>query len=141
MYRSSSARVARRPFTGILGVACLLTLGACGSGPGSDVAARTAVTFEQQVASAPAEACSLLAEKTRSDLEKSEKKPCAQALPDVDLPAASALNQVDVYEQHARVILHDDVVFVARFRDGWKVTAAGCKAQPNDEPYDCELGG
>lgn len=141
MYRSSPTRLTRRSFTRILGFACLLTLGACGSGPGSDVAARTAATFEQQVAAAPAEACALLAEKTKSDLEKAEKKPCAQALPEVDLPAASPLKQVEVFEQQARVVLDKDVVFMARFGDGWKVTAAGCKAQPNDEPYDCELGG
>lgn len=122
------------------GVISALALGAC-AGPGADEAGATASAFAQQVSSAPAQACALLSEEVRKDLEEQEQAPCAEALPALELPEASDRETVDVYEQHARVVLTDDVLFLARFSDGWKVTAAGCEPQPDDAPYDCEIGG
>lgn len=131
-----------RPSTKILASAGLgaLVLTGC-TGLGAEEAGAAATTFVQQVSSSPDQACTLLSEQARQDLEDREKATCAQALPQLDLPPVSARRSVDVYEQHARVVLADDVLFLARFSDGWKVTAAGCEPQPDDEPYDCEIGG
>jgi hypothetical protein len=123
----------------MVGLAALALTGC--AGPGTDQAGATATDFAQQVTSSPERACALLSEQARKDLEEREKAPCAQALGQLDLPPASDRRAVDVYEQHARVVLADDVLFLARFADGWKVTAAGCEPQPDDEPYDCEIGG
>lgn len=124
-----------------LAVACLAGVSACGTGPGGPEAAAAAQTFAQQVTAAPEEACDLLSEQVRQDLEDRAKAPCAEALPELELPQASGQRTVDVYEQHARVVLEGDVMFLARFADGWRVTAAGCEGPGGDEPYDCELGG
>jgi hypothetical protein len=111
------------------------------TGPGADQAGQAAVRFAEQASTSPEQACDLLSDQTRKDLERNEQAACGEALGKVDLPSPSAQRSVDVYEQHARVALAGDVMFLARFDDGWKVTAAGCKPQPDDEPYDCELGG
>ena len=47
-------------------------------------------------------------------------------LPRQHLPVATHIRRVDVYGQDAIVRLDRDVVFLARFDDGWRVTAAGC---------------
>lgn len=117
-----------------------VTLAGC-AGPGADQAGAAASTFAEQASASPEKACALLSEQAREELEKSSGAPCAEALADLGLPPGSDRVTVDVYEQHARVVLADDVLFLARFADGWKVTAAGCEPQPDDKPYDCEIGG
>jgi hypothetical protein len=121
----------------VLGVA----LAGC-SGPGTTEAANTAVSFEQLVEAAPEQACQLLSGHSREQVEKQSKTSCAEALPQLDLPAASTVQTVDVFGHDAIVRLDGDVVFLARFDDGWKVTAAGCNpgSQP-DEPFDCDVSG
>jgi hypothetical protein len=112
------------------------------TGPGAQDAAQAATSFEQLAADSPDRACDLLAGHTREAVEKSAKKSCAEALPDLDLPAASTMQSVQVYGHDAQVRLADDVVFLARFAEGWKVTAAGCKpGDVVDEPYDCDVSG
>ena len=111
------------------------------TGPGADQAGQTAVRFAEQASTSPEQACGLLSEQVRKDLEQNEQAACTEALGKIELPPASAQQSVDVFEQHARVALAGDVMFLARFDDGWKVTAAGCKPQPDDAPYECELGG
>jgi hypothetical protein len=123
--------------------AVLVAVAAAGcSGPGTKEAADTAVSFEQLVVAAPDQACQLLSGHTRERVEKEAKASCAEALPQQDLPAASTVQSVDVYGHDAMVLLDGDVVFLARFDEGWKVTAAGCNpgSQP-DEPFDCDVSG
>jgi len=116
-------------------------VGAC-TGPGAEDAAQAATAFEQLAMDTPDQACDLLAGHTREAVEKSAKKSCAEALPDLDLPSASTMQSVQVYGHDAQVRLADDVVFLARFPEGWKVTAAGCKpGSVVDEPYDCDVSG
>jgi hypothetical protein len=38
------------------------------------------------------------------------------------------------------VRLDKDVVFLARYDDGWRVTAAGCVPRPG-RPFDCTIKG
>jgi hypothetical protein len=139
---SLSSEVSRRAIAAALAaLGSLSVLSGCGIGPDSTGAVSTAEAFARQTSAAPDQACALLSRQTREDLEKSQRATCAEALPAVGLPALSDRRSVDVYEQHARVVLADDVLFLARFADGWRVTAAGCVAQPGDTPYKCELGG
>ena len=43
----------------------------------------------------------------------------------------------------AQVRYSGDTVFLARFDDGWRVTAAGCRRVSTDPavPYDCAVDG
>jgi hypothetical protein len=84
-------------------------------------------------------ACQLLSEEARHKLESGSGKPCPIALADVDLPTGTA-NSIEVWGDNAQVRLDPGVLFLAEFREGWKVTAAGCQPRP-DMPYDCDVEG
>lgn len=125
-----------------LGVLCGLTLlvagcagqGAAEAGP----AGRAALTFQAAVEDDPAAACTLLAPGTLEELEETDG-PCATAIADAGLPSGpGAAEDVEVYGKDALVRAGSDTLFLARFDDGWRVTAAGCTAVP-DQPYDCVL--
>jgi hypothetical protein len=102
-------------------------------------ASQAAENFDRSL-SDPSRACQLLAPGTLSELQNSFG-PCRQSLPKQDLPAAARVLKVDVYGQDAMVVLNGDVLFLARFPDGWKVTAAGCRLQSPGRPYTCTLKG
>jgi hypothetical protein len=121
--------------------ALLAVAGCAGQGSVEDEpAAQTAQRFARAVASDPAAACGLLAPRTRVELEGAGGS-CAEALPQRDLPEdAGSVREVKVYGKDAVAYLERDTVFLARFDDGWRVTAAGCS--PNgDRPYDCDVEG
>lgn len=123
-------------------VFAILALTGC-TGQGSvegDPAADTAERFARAVTADSATACALLAPQTRVELE-GEDGPCAQSLPGREVPDdAGSVREVKVYGKDAVAYLERDTVFLARFDDGWRVTAAGCT--PNgDRPYDCDVKG
>jgi hypothetical protein len=128
-----------------LAVAAMLAaaaLAGCG-GPGGreDAASAVAVRLLEAVdRDDGAAACAVLAPQTLADLEKSADQPCADAVLDEDLPAPGRVTNTNVYGQWAQVRLDDDTIFLAVFRDGWRVVAAGCQPQGN-RPYDCVLQG
>lgn len=103
-------------------------------------AAAAAVSFSHDVANATDEACGLLAPQTLKELEDSEG-PCASALPDELQSAPGPVRSTEVYGKDAIVRLSSDTVFLARFPDGWRVTAAGCTRAEADRPYDCKVKG
>ena len=37
--------------------------------------------------------------------------------------------------------LTDDTLFLTHTSDGWKVMAAACRLEAEDQPYDCQLEG
>ena len=124
----------------IVFAAALLTA-AC-NGPGADQAAEAARSFEQLATSDATKACDLLAPKTRDDVEKSAQKSCPEALGDEDLADPSDLVGVEVYGHDAIAQFVNDTVFLAKFDDGWRVTAASCRPGPSDaKPYDCDISG
>jgi hypothetical protein len=84
-------------------------------------------------------ACQLLSEEARGNLESGSGKPCPTALADLDLPTSTA-SSIEVWGDNAQVRLDAGVLFLAEFRAGWKVTAAGCEPRP-DRPYDCDVEG
>ena len=118
-----------------------LALGGCGAAPGSDAAGAAAQAFHAALAASDAaSACALLAPETLSKLEDSTEQPCTEALPGEDI-APAPLDRVSVYGQSAFVETSGgSAVFLARFVDGWRVTAAGCEPRP-DLPYDCAVEG
>jgi hypothetical protein len=85
-------------------------------------------------------ACAVLAPNTIAELEKADKKPCAEAILTEDLPAPGDVGKTSVYGQWAQVHLTGDTVFLAAFPGGWRVVAAGCIPRGN-RPYDCTLQG
>lgn len=123
-----------------LTLAVVALLAACG-GPDHSGASRAAEAFEHAVAADAGAACRMLSERTRTTLESDEQARCEHAIGQLDLPAPGAARETDVYGGDARVITTTDVVFLSRFADGWKVTAAGCTPQPEDRPYDCTVSG
>jgi hypothetical protein len=121
-------------------VLLILPVAGCGHlGSAEDKnASDAALTFERHLSS-PSEACRLVAPGTLSELEGSFG-PCDQSLAKQHLPAAGQVDHVDVYGKDAIVRLDKDVVFLARYDDGWRVTAAGCTPKQG-RPYDCIIKG
>jgi hypothetical protein len=126
---------------GVLIVA-LLVLGTAGCGTMGSTenanASRAALAFDRSLNS-PAQACRMLAPGTLSELQDTYGR-CTRSLPHQHLPVANRVRHVDVYGRNAIVRLDRDVVFLARFDDGWRVTAAGCTPQV-DRPFKCVLKG
>jgi hypothetical protein len=119
----------------------LVLLTACGAAGRSQQGAASAAaqSFERAASADPAQACALLAPKTRQDLEADG--PCAKVLPEQDLPHATAVRRTQVYGTDAITELSGDTLFLALFPDGWRVTAAGCKPDGAGRPYDCIVKG
>jgi len=118
----------------------LVSTGCSGLGsPEADSAEAAALRFSGLVKADPAAACDLLARGTLRELESSFG-PCESSLPEQDLPSADASREVQVFGKQAMVALAGDTIFLARFPDGWRVTAAGCVPR-DDRPYDCSVKG
>jgi hypothetical protein len=84
-------------------------------------------------------ACGLLSAQARGNLEAASARSCADALAVLSLPADEP-GAVQVWGDNAQVRLGSRALFLAKFRAGWKVTAAGCSPRP-DQPYDCVVEG
>lgn len=122
-------------------VALAATLGGCSSVGDTSGAAGAAEAFHAATASGDGSAaCSRLSVRVADELEQSAGSPCAEAVLAVDLPKASEVRDVQVWGGRGLVLLDHDVVFVAEFDDGWRVTAAGCSPR-KDRPYDCAVKG
>jgi hypothetical protein len=110
---------------------------------GCSAAAQPAVeTVVGQFASAVARhdgeaACALLTDDARRDAETFGRT-CAAQL--AGLPDPGAVEQVEVWSDAAQVRLAGDTVFLLRFPDGWRVSAAACTPQ-EEAPYRCEVRG
>lgn len=114
----------------------LLLVGGC-----SDAAQQEAATAAAGfVAATPADACQRLAPATAEAQQKSGT-PCHDALAGFVGRSDPTPTQVEVAGEAAQVRFADQVVFLARFPQGWLVTAAGCVRDDPDpaRPYDCEV--
>jgi hypothetical protein len=113
--------------------------GGCGTDTSSAAAGRTVRVFYTSLARHDgAAACRELSDEARSSLETSEKKPCQQAVFSLGLSRSRVL-AVRVYETSAQASLSGgDAAFLDQTREGWKISALGCKPQPG-QPYDCQL--
>jgi hypothetical protein len=90
-------------------------------------------------------ACALLAPPTRSAIEQSEEKPCADAILEAGLSSPSDVERVRVYGTMAQITWTSEVTFLTRYSQGWRVLAAGCAMPPAPERtadrYDCTVDG
>lgn len=82
-------------------------------------------------------ACGMLSDDARSSLELTSARSCAAALTALNLPTAGP-TAVEVWGNDAQVRLPAGALFLAEFRTGWKITAAGCRPRP-DQPYMCAV--
>lgn len=120
----------------------LLALAGCGTGGDLREARGSVDRFEAAIeAKDGAAACEELSEDTSSSLESSEKKPCEQAILSVELTPSRSIVDSDVWVTGAQVKVNGDTLFLDETTQGWKISAAGCKATSPDAPYDCELEG
>jgi hypothetical protein len=116
--------------------------GVAGCTPAGEQAARqTAEQFQSAVRSGDsAAACRLLSDEARGSLEAASTRPCPAALAALRLPAGPPGHD-EVWGGNAQVLLGSSgALFLADFRAGWRVTAAGCTSRP-DQPYDCQVEG
>ena len=109
----------------------------CGcSSAAQQEAADAAVEFSR---AEPARACELLAPAT-ADAVAERSGGCEEALASLSRATGQVL-AAEVAGESAQVRLDGDVVFLARFPGGWRVTAAGCVREDPDPaiPYKCEV--
>jgi hypothetical protein len=123
-------------------VALLATTALSGCGRAADDAA-VATTAEQFLAAVKdhegAHACAQLSPQAADALAHDESKRCADAVVELDL-APSPVRRTQVFGIGAKVDLaNDHSVFLELTKAGWRVSAAGCVPQPDDEPYRCEV--
>jgi hypothetical protein len=117
-------------------------LGGCSGQGNAEVgnAEAAAATFSRDVAGATDRACGLLAPQTLKELEDTEG-PCPTTLPEQLQAAPGEVSSAEVYGKDAIVRLSSDTIFLARYREGWRVTAAGCDRPEVGRPYDCKVKG
>jgi hypothetical protein len=119
----------------------LAVLPGCGTGADDRDARSAATRFEAAIqAHDGAAACDQLSDDASSKLESSEKKPCGKAILSIELKPSRAVVETSVWVTSAQVRLAHDTLFLDETPRGWKISAAGCKPQP-EKPYDCELEG
>jgi hypothetical protein len=122
-------------------VLLLVLLTGCGSQPHEDAVISVAEAFHRAFAEKDgAAACAELAPKTRSELEQSAGKPCAEAVLEEPVSPSTESERVEVFGTQALVGEGKGVTFLAHFPEGWKVMAAACRPSPG-EPYDCSISG
>ena len=64
---------------------------------------------------------------------------CSRAVDQLKLSGTRA-RRVEVYSTNAAVALRGgDVVYLEETPQGWRITAAGCRAPPYATPATCEL--
>jgi ketosteroid isomerase-like protein len=125
----------------------------CGAAVGGALSGCGAVSVREQAAAEVAQrfvdavargdgdaACAVLAPDTVAALEDAAGGGCAEAVLDEDIAAPGPVEVSDVYGQWARVVLPGDTLFLAVFRGGWRIVAAGCRPA-GEGPYDCALQG
>lgn len=124
-------RTAARWLTVACGLAALATSG-CSGVAEQEVAAAVAA-----IASDPTAACERLAPDTAEAVEESGTD-CAAALADF---TGGGQPRVEVAGESAIARFADQTIVLARFPQGWLVTAAGCVRTDPDPavPYDCEV--
>ena len=117
-----------------------LALAGCGrSGDRADVRSIAEGFYVAADAHEGARACTWLSADARQTLEQDESEPCARAVEHLKLSGRRA-ERVEVYSTEAAVALQrGDVVYLEETPQGWRITAAGCRAPAYAKPATCEL--
>jgi hypothetical protein len=120
--------------------ALLVALGSAGCSDSAESPEAVADRFEELVSQQDGTAaCALLAEATIDELEQSAGKPCPEALLEEAKDGGPRV-EASRYGTMAQVRYRDDVLFLTRGPDGWRVLAAACRAS-HGAPYDCAVSG
>jgi hypothetical protein len=86
------------------------------------------------------EACALLSVPVREELESSTGIACEQSVTE-EVAAESGPWRIEVYGDQALARTGGRATFLARFDDGWQVTATGCTEKGVGDLFDCTLEG
>jgi hypothetical protein len=124
----------RRPTLAVGAVSATLLLTGCGGLAEGDVE-RLAEDFASGDAAAR---CELLAPGTLAALVEEESTSCEEAIEQVDIGSGDVM-EVGVWGEEAQAKLSDDTLFLTHTPAGWRVFAAACVPQGQDQPYDCEV--
>ena len=119
-------------------VAAVALLSLCGCGGLSAGEVESLGSALADAESDPVARCELLAPNTRAALLEEEASGCEEAIQQIPLGSGEVAS-VEVGGEEAQVRLADDTLFLTRTPDGWRVAAAGCSPQGEDQPYDCRL--
>jgi hypothetical protein len=121
---------------------CLLAAG-CGTATKEDDIIAVSDRFHEAIAARDGmTACAELSANAIETLERQQKRPCRDAVLELDLPAGARASAAEVYVTSGYAELPgSNVAFLEEGPAGWKVAAAGCTPSSPDHPYDCELGG
>jgi hypothetical protein len=128
------ARPIRRRTLALGAVTATLLVSGCGGLAEGDVA-RIAEEFAAGNAAAR---CDLLAPGTLAALVEDESTSCEEAIEQVEIGSGDVM-EVGVWGEEAQAKLSDDTLFLTHTPAGWRVFAAACVPQGQDEPYDCEV--
>lgn len=122
--------------------ACLLLAAGCGTADREADLIAVADGFHAALQERDgAGACARLTADAAATLEQEEKRPCAEAILGLELPAGARAAAAEVYVTSGYADLPGDgVAFLDQGPGGWRVAAAGCSPSAPDSPYDCELG-
>lgn len=132
------AMVTRSPRALTAALGLLGTLSAGCAAAGAPTVAEIAQRFAGDLARHDGiSACAMLTDEARRGTETFGRD-CPSQL--ATLPTPGAVQHVEVWGSGAQVRLSGDTLFLMRFPDGWRVSAAGCRPQA-DAPYDCEVQG
>jgi hypothetical protein len=117
-----------------------VALGACGrSGDRQTVRAVAVGFYAAAEHHEGARACALLSSQTRKKLEEQESESCDKAIDKVQLKGGP-VSKVSVDSTEAAVELRGgDTVFIEDTKEGWRVSAAGCRPTAHARPADCDL--
>jgi hypothetical protein len=131
-----------RPTT-VIALAGVLLAAGCGTADREDDVAKVTDRFHAALSAEDGSAaCAELGSETAKKLEQQEKRPCEQAILELDLPSGVRTASADVYITSAYANLGEaGADFLDEGPDGWKISAAGCMPSEPDQPYDCELEG
>jgi hypothetical protein len=122
----------------------LLVLACCGAGCGRVDDGRAARSVTARFLSAiedrdGARACRQLTVGALEALEHEEGDRCSESAAKLEL-APAPIVRTQVYETNAKVDLADgSSAFLELTRRGWRISAAGCRPEPDDHPFTCEV--
>ena len=129
-----------RAVTALVATGLILTVAGCAAAQDPGVR-RTVDRFFAAVRGGDGgAACALLAPDTAEALASDEGNGCAAAIVKAGLPAAGTVVGTQGWGAEAQVRLSGDTVFLHRFPQGWRISAAGCVPR-GDKPYRCEVEG
>ena len=126
----------------VLVLAALAAAG-CGTSDDRDQAQASVERFYEAVRGDEGEAaCEELGESLLEQVESQTRQSCRGVITRFEYEG-DEIAGAEVYIKSAKVDLSSgESAFVSRERDGWKLSAIGCKAEkgkPADRPFECEV--